>query len=760
MPSSLPFVRPMLAALMTTLLLVASVLVSGSAKADAPAAPPSAAEDAPVSMDLISLTPTSLAPGGTLTAELRVTNTSSEPLTEVALELRTRTSRITERADLASWQALTDPAVDGAPLAASAPQPQLAPGDSTTLGLSIPAEELGYSSEPYYWGARRLALTVAAQEEPAATLRTFVVWRPADAVDAIRQSVLLPLGARDPAAVVTDPASHARSLQEGALSAQQQLAAHPTVDWWLDPALLDPPLLPVADEGEPTAPPTETGTGAEETPDPVRDFTEDPATAAFADLLADQAGDRTVLARPYSQADLVSLTAAGTEELDAAVREKARSTWESTGISPAADALRLPGEQVDAEALEAMLAAGATTAIVPAASLRPNPSSTVTPSSVGIFTSAEQEDRRLTLLAPDPVLSDEFSLLTAGSDTEQTHQRLLAETAVIASEYTEAPRHLLIAPATDAELDPEAAGAALDALEAAPWVDTARTGALLETASSEEWTTRPRAEDSGPYALGRLDAAEVRPSGPAEDGSWQHLDEAVEPPLLDPEALEALEDSWERIDVLATAMEDDAPLDAPRREILAGTSVRWRGEPEVPQQRAQETAQLAAELRSRIHQVPASGYNVISDYAEVPITVTNGLDTAVTVRVAVTADKSLVRIGEPATVTVPARGQVNASVDVEAIANGSVTLTTSVTTEDGRPLTDPAEVPLTVNPSWENWTTLVLVIAMGLLVVVGVARARRTGASTRAAAVRTPEDPEELARSGRSLPIRDREEER
>lgn len=55
-----------------------------------------------------------------------------------------------------------------------------------------------------------------------------------------------------------------------------------------------------------------------------------------------------------------------------------------------------------------------------------------------------------------------------------------------------------------------------------------------------------------------------------------------------------------------------------------------------------------------------------------------------------------------------------------AIANGSVTLT-ALTTEDDRQLTDPVDVPLTVNPSWENWTTLLLVIAMGLLVVVGVA---------------------------------------
>ena len=155
---------------------------------------------------------------------------------------------------------------------------------------------------------------------------------------------------------------------------------------------------------------------------------------------------------------------------------------------------------------------------------------------------------------------------------------------------------------------------------------------------------------------------------------------------------------------------------------------------------------------------PASGYNVISDEVSVPITIRNGLDTPITVRIEVTSDKPLVQVGEPTVVEVPARGQIDAAVDVEAIANGTVTLTTVVTTTDGQPLTAPVDVPLTVNPSWENWTTLLLVIAMGLLVVVGVARARRTGASTRAPGFTGPEDPEELVRSGRSTPDQARED--
>src|SRR5699024_360993 len=313
-------------------------------------------------------------------------------------------------------------------------------------------------------------------------------------------------------------------------------------------------------------------------------------------------------------------------------------------------------------------------------------------------------------------LSDEFSHLTADSDAEQVRQRLLAETATIASEYTTAPRHLLISPSAEALLDPAATGAALDAMEEAPWIVSGSTGALMDAADQQEWTTDPRSETGELYTLGRIGPDEILPSDRAEDGTWGHLDSAEDPQLLDPAALTGLEDAWTQVDTLAAAMEDDAPLEARRREIIAGTSTRWRGQPEIPAARAQDASEIATSLQDRIEVVPASGYNVISDEVSVPITIRHDLDTPITVRVAVTSDKPLVQVGEPIVVEVPARGQADAAVDVEAIANGTVTLTTVVTSTDGQPLTEAVDVPLTVNPSWENWTTLVLVIAMGLLV--------------------------------------------
>lgn len=768
MPSSPPSVRPVLAALLTVLLLTSSALVSGpvtlmpAAHAEAgaltnpapraPAAPPPAAEHSPVSMDLVSLTPTSLAPGGTLEAQVDVTNTSSEPMPAPALELRTSTARVTDREVLSQWQADTTVQPTGEAIASSGTLDQLAPGESTVLTVQVAAEELGYSEASYYWGTRRLELTVASEEAPLATLRTFVVWRPAEAEDTITRSVLLPMLAEDASAMVTDPEAFAASAESGRLASMRDLAQRPGVDWWLDPALLDPPMMPVGADGESTPAPAEDEDATSAASSTILEYAPEPASAELATILQDHVDDRTVLSMPYAQSDTISLRAAGTEQLADVVRDHGDQAWEEAGIVPRAAAQRVDGSVADADTLDAVLAAGGTAAIVPSSSLRADPYSSVTPSSVGVYSSTGENGGELALLAPDPDLSAEFSLLTEDSDTEQVQQRLLAETATIASEYTTAPRHLLISPSVDAVLDPAATGAALDAMEEAPWIAGDSTGALLDAAEQQEWTSDPRSEGDGLYALGEIDPDEIHPSGPSEDGRWSHLDSTEDPQLLDPEALHELQDASAQVDTLASAMEDDAPLEAPQREIIAGTSVRWRGEPEIPAARAQEASALSTELKDRIQVEPASGYNVISDEVSVPITIRNGLDTPITVRIEVTSDKPLVQVGEPTVVEVPARGQIDAAVDVEAIANGTVTLTTVVTTTDGQPLTAPVDVPLTVNPSWENWTTLLLVIAMGLLVVVGVARARRTGASTRAPGFTGPEDPEELVRSGRSTP--------
>ncbi|WP_422116051.1 DUF6049 family protein [Brachybacterium sp. UNK5269] len=286
MPSFPLSVRPVLAALLTALLLASSVLVSagldlfpaaraavGSPVGNAPAAPAEPAADAPVSVDLVSLAPTALAPGGTLEATLEVTNTSSAPVPALTLELRTQTSRVTDRSVLADWQADSSPDTSAPALARSVQHPQLAPGESVTLTVEASAEELGYSEQTYHWGTRRVSFTVVAAEQPLTALRSFVIWRPAGVEATITQSVLLPVAAHDASAVVTAPDAFQASAESGRLAGLQELSQREDVDWWLDPALLDPPLLP---EPLPEAVAGEETAAEDDAPEPVRSFRADP----------------------------------------------------------------------------------------------------------------------------------------------------------------------------------------------------------------------------------------------------------------------------------------------------------------------------------------------------------------------------------------------------------------------------------------------------------------------------------------------------
>lgn len=733
-----------LTALLTVLLLAPVPLAPALPAADALVSPaaPAAADDS--SLDLVSLTPTSLDENGTLEAVVEVTNTSSTPMREPALELRTRTSRVTERDALRSWQGDTDPDTQGAPIASSAPQGVIAPGKSARLSVRASARSLGYSTEPYYWGARRLSLTLTTADGPVEALRTFVVWRPRGADQVISQSVLLPVADPEPGVTSLDAQAAAASASSGYLGDLRSAALDPRLDWWLDPSLVDPPAISThSDENPPPTP------SAAPSSDTVPDYAPAPAMQELADALRGGVGDRTVLARPYLDADTVALADPQFAELRTAVADAGDRAWKASGITPRASALSIPGPAASAQAVQAAQGAAPDAVILPPASVGSTTDTFATRSSVGRLSGP---GGATALLAPDPGLSTAFAALSTDSDPEQVRQLLLADTATIAGQDVEAPRHLLIAPSLGPNLNPDAMSTTMDAFDQAPWIRSARTADLLDAADGPFAQTTSDTS-RGLYAVGEVNAEDVTPTQPSADGEAERLRRPVPQPHPQHSLLRDAASAQSRATALAEAMEDDAVLDAPSVHTLAALSQRYTDDPDRAATMLREAQQELDRMLSMVTVEPASGYNLVSDSSGVPITLNNGLDTAITVRPRLRTDRPLVRISEPKQVTIPARGQAEVTVPVEAVANGMVTLEVEVTTPSGRHLNGPVSAPLTVNPAWENWTTMVLVVLMTALVIVGVLRARRTGSRARAPGVLTPEDPVELARTGRSLPV-------
>lgn len=735
-------------------------------------------------MDLASMGPASLAPGGTLTATVSVTNGTALPVPEPRLELRTLVPRVTDRSVLQTWEADTAPEAPGTVRGDSgAGAAALAPGETRSFTVAVAADSLGFSSDPTLWGARRIALTLASPTAPISTLRTFTVWRPEGTTAQITQSVLLPVAAQDPGLAATDPHAYAASIADGPLHDALTIAERPDVDWLLDPALLDPPALEepsdtdqdrgddqtpqpstdgttssaAAEEtgGESPAPTDGTATGTAE-PDEAATgtgrFTVDPTAQTFADTLRGAAGGRTILTTPYAQADLVSLDAAGAPTARRTADERGREALSTAGVAGAGTVQELAADEADPSTAQALQDTGADVLMIPSVSLREDLGSTVTPSSVGNLASPSATTP---VLAPDAVLSDELSSITTSSDGEQTTQRMLAETAVLASEPSAAPRQVLISPTLAEDVDTDATGRTLDALDSAPWIRQGRTGDLLDAAEQGAWASGTQDGSGALFAMGTVTTDHVRPAVEDGEGGWSVPGSAVRPSLLAPAPLTSLEAPLGRLEAVRSAMTDPSAADVAELTALSATSRTFRGDDgaRTAQDRAARGAELADAVSSAVQVQPASSYSLIASSSGVPITVSNTLGTPVRVAISVSSDKPVVRLAEePQVVEVPARDQVEVKVPVEAVANGSVQLTVSLRTVDGDQLSEPREVPLTVNPSWENWTTVALVIAMGLLVIVGVLRARRTGSDRRAPAVRGPEDAATLARTGLSEP--------
>jgi hypothetical protein len=693
--------------------------------------------------------------------KLAVTNTSSHALEDVQVDLRTRTSRVTDRATIAQWQQESEPDLATEPVASSTDRSSLAAGATATFTVTVAADDLDFSSADYLWGTRRLSLTVASGDDALGSLRTFTVWRPDGADQSVAQSVLLPVSGEEPGLASLDPEAHAASVTSGQLHSTAELARRGDVDWLLDPSLLDPPVsAPSTDDATAQAsdggkdeatggtgiegPPTEASETAEagdtgdatDAPSATPIPEPDPAAASLAETLGETAGtgDRDVLALPYMQADQPSLEVTQVPRLSDDLSTQADAAWSSSGITPLAQVEEIPAQEVSGEILDARTAAGADLLLTSSSSLREDPAGTVTPSSVGIYTDGHRE---VTVLAPDPELSSLFSSQTSGADSEAIRQRLLAETATIASEQVSAGRQILIVPTVTGDTDVDAASATLDAFADAPWIEGAHTSDLLDAVEEGRTGTNTRADGDELYTLGTLDQQSVYPSADDGTGVWVHADTAIDRPRVAPATLRTAQHTLGDLDNRAVALEDPAVLSSTRQLALSTASARFLDTPEVATEHGEIASEQTDALGDSVQVVPVSGgYTLVADSAGVPLTIQNDLDTAVTVQVVVRPDGPAVQTGKPTTVTVPARGTEDVTVPVTAVASGRVNLSVELRTTDDQPFSPAMTVPLNANPAWESWTTGILAAAMAVLIVVGVLRARRTGSASRAPAVR------------------------
>lgn len=167
------------------------------------------------------------------------------------------------------------------------------------------------------------------------------------------------------------------------------------------------------------------------------------------------------------------------------------------------------------------------------------------------------------------------------------------------------------------------------------------------------------------------------------------------------------------------------------RDLALVPSLAWRDAPAARTALLREAAGTVDDLGGGLEIRGASSINLVSESANFPVTVVSTLPTDATVQLVLVPSERGLSQAEPVTVTVPAGGEVSATVPVRGVGWGDITVAIHLATSAGVQVGDAVEIPVRVRADWEN-------IAVGGLLTFGafafvfgiirtVLRNRRTG---------------------------------
>lgn len=174
----------------------------------------------------------------------------------------------------------------------------------------------------------------------------------------------------------------------------------------------------------------------------------------------------------------------------------------------------------------------------------------------------------------------------------------------------------------------------------------------------------------------------------------------------------------------ASVAKDPAGVTGPRRlKVLALLANQWQtnldGWPAV----ADDFLATSDDLVSSVEVVASSGINLLADRATLPISVSNTLDQQVTVFITVRATSGLLAVGsDRVKLVIEPNSQGKGQVPVQAISNGTVGLTISLTSSSGVPVGKSAHTQINVQAGWETPVVIVIAVLVVAMFAFGLVR--------------------------------------
>jgi Family of unknown function (DUF6049) len=661
---------------------------------------PAAADHHLASIELTSLDPAIGTPRARLRAAGVLHVIGDLTLSEVEVRLRISRTRLNSRGELTAVAAGRTSSRDGDIVARQRLRGRLASGQLASFDVAVDLKDVDTLQE---FGVHVLNVEVVARSREglarAAIVRTFLPWVPARGdFKPAGFAWLWPLVAppvRLANGRYVDDGLAGEMAAEGRLgritAAGSRLGQQMPLTWVVDPALLETAAdmsdgyrVRAGDTSQPDVDGSGAGT-AQQWLDQVR--------------AASRLGDVATL--PYADPDVVALRRQGlTSDVLAARGLGDAMAAELLGRDVVADLAWPADGYADRATLRTLRSVGMQAVVLNAGAIPTELTLPFTPTGrVDIGT----RDGRLTGLLYDPVLT---ATLGAGADQQPllAAQRFVAETAMITAELPGIgpERTILIAPPRQWAPPPELLDRIVSASLQAPWLSPVSIADLRASKPPEidrEPLTYPRSIRRRELPGAYLDAVRDLHSTIATFSAVLTEPEAIVPRL--DAAVFRLESIWWR-------NHDD------RLGRLTGT----RG--------------YVLELRDRVQVLPGS-YTFGSKSGTIPLTVSNNLTQAVSVRIGLTPSPPRLDVGTVGQVRIPAESKVQVEVPATAIANGPVVIRTALLTPAGDQYGQAVQLRIQVTQYGTVALAITGVAAAVLFAAAGYRLFRRAGAARRTA---------------------------
>lgn len=183
-----------------------------------------------------------------------------------------------------------------------------------------------------------------------------------------------------------------------------------------------------------------------------------------------------------------------------------------------------------------------------------------------------------------------------------------------------------------------------------------------------------------------------------------------------------------RLDVMATAADSPSAMVADaKRAVFAAMSLADRADPE---RRAAELVDAVAQADTVINAVSVtsgSSLNLVSSSGDVPVTVQNNLDVAVTVRVSMMSRSPALVTKALPTATIEAGAEATVLIPVTAVSNGDADVTVVLRNDEGQTVAVAQTLRVKVRAQWGNAATGLFTAGLVVLLVAGIVRTARRG---------------------------------